>query len=74
VTLVCLLVAAQGLVGLIQYETQLPGELVWLHVALACGTWLAVLWSAAAAGGLVPHEHASSTAERTLPPRARATV
>jgi cytochrome c oxidase assembly protein subunit 15 len=72
VTLVCLLVAAQGLVGLVQYETQLPGELVWLHVALACGTWLAVLWSAAAAGRLVPH--ASATAERALPSRARATV
>jgi cytochrome c oxidase assembly protein subunit 15 len=72
VTFVCLLVAAQGVVGLVQYATQLPGELVWLHVALACGTWLAVLWSAAAAGRLVPH--ASSTAERTLPSRARATV
>lgn len=47
---VCPLLAAQGFVGLVQYETHLPTQLVWLHVALACGVWLTVLWSAAAAG------------------------
>jgi len=47
---VCPLIAAQGFVGLVQYETHLPTQLVWLHVALACGVWLTVLWSAAAAG------------------------
>jgi hypothetical protein len=31
---------------------------VWVHVALACATWLTVLWAAAAAGRLVPREAA----------------
>ncbi len=51
---VCPLIAAQGFVGLVQYETHLPTQLVWLHVALACGVWLTVLWSAAAAGSAAP--------------------
>lgn len=51
---VCPLIAAQGFVGLVQYETHLPTQLVWLHVALACGVWLTVLWSAAAAGSTAP--------------------
>jgi cytochrome c oxidase assembly protein subunit 15 len=48
------LIAAQGLVGSVQYELQLPTEMVWVHVALATATWLAILWSVAAAGRLVP--------------------
>ena len=36
----------QGAVGLDQYETHLPTELVWVHVGLACGVWLAALWAA----------------------------
>jgi heme a synthase len=51
-TYLCLLLALQGAVGLDQYETHLPTELVWLHVALACGAWLCVLWAAFAAGPL----------------------
>ena len=53
-TVLCLLLAAQGIVGFIQYETKLPTEIVWVHVALATATWLAVLWSVAAAGRLEP--------------------
>jgi cytochrome c oxidase assembly protein subunit 15 len=53
-TVLCVLLALQGAVGLDQYETHLPTELVWVHVALACGAWLGVLWSACAAGALVP--------------------
>jgi cytochrome c oxidase assembly protein subunit 15 len=49
-----MLVAAQGLVGTAQYELKLPSEIVWVHVALATATWLAVLWAIAAAGRLVP--------------------
>ncbi len=49
-TVLCVLLAIQGAVGLDQYETHLPTELVWVHVALACGAWLAVLWAACAAG------------------------
>jgi cytochrome c oxidase assembly protein subunit 15 len=51
-TVLCLLLALQGAVGLDQYETHLPTELVWVHVGLACATWLAALWTAYAAGSL----------------------
>src|SRR4051794_40099162 len=54
VTVLCLLIAAQGIVGGIQYESGLPAELVWVHVVLATCTWLAVLFSVAAAGRLAP--------------------
>jgi cytochrome c oxidase assembly protein subunit 15 len=53
-TVLCLLLAAQGAVGAAQYELGLPAELVWVHVALATCTWLALLWSVAAAGRLAP--------------------
>jgi heme a synthase len=53
-TVLCILLALQGAVGLDQYETHLPTELVWVHVALACGTWLAAIWAACAAGKLAP--------------------
>ncbi len=53
-TVLCALLALQGAVGLDQYETHLPTELVWVHVALACGTWLAAIWAACAAGAIVP--------------------
>jgi cytochrome c oxidase assembly protein subunit 15 len=48
----CVLLALQGVVGLDQYETHLPTELVWVHVLLACCTWLTTIWSAAEAGVL----------------------
>ncbi len=51
-TVLCVLLALQGAVGLDQYETHLPTELVWVHVVLACGCWLAALWTAYAAGRL----------------------
>ena len=54
VTALCLLLAAQGAVGGIQYASGLPAELVWVHVVLATCTWLAVLFSVAAAGRLAP--------------------
>jgi cytochrome c oxidase assembly protein subunit 15 len=53
-TVLCVLLASQGVVGFIQYETGLPSEVVWLHVVLATCTWLAVLWSVASAGSLAP--------------------
>ncbi len=48
----CALIALQGLVGLDQYKTHLPTELVWVHVSLASLTWVSVLWTACAAGRL----------------------
>jgi len=58
------LLALQGFVGLDQYETHLPTQLVWIHVGLACMAWLSVLWAAFAAGPL-PSRSAETTSERT---------
>lgn len=55
-TATCALIALQGLVGLDQYKTHLPTQLVWVHVSLASLTWLAVLWTACAAGRLQPRQ------------------
>jgi heme a synthase len=49
-----ILLAAQGLVGSVQYELRLPADIVWVHVGLATATWLALLWAVAAAGQLAP--------------------
>jgi cytochrome c oxidase assembly protein subunit 15 len=48
------LLAAQGLVGSVQYELQLPTDMVWVHVLLATVTWVVLLWAVAAAGRLAP--------------------
>jgi cytochrome c oxidase assembly protein subunit 15 len=64
-TVLCLFLALQGAVGLDQYETHLPTELVWVHVGLACGAWLAALWAACAAGRLAPRG-ARIAAERAV--------
>jgi heme a synthase len=66
-TVLCVLLALQGVVGLDQYETHLPTELVWIHVVLASLTWLSTLWAACAAGRPAPHT-ASSTEHRVAPP------
>jgi cytochrome c oxidase assembly protein subunit 15 len=52
-TVLCVLLAAQGLVGSVQYELHLPSDMVWVHVGLATATWMSVLWAVAAAGRLV---------------------
>jgi hypothetical protein len=44
------------MVGGIQWWLKLPGELVWVHVALATLTWLAMLWTVATAGRLEAKE------------------
>ena len=48
------LMASQGLVGSVQYELRLPADMVWVHVALATLTWIALLWAVACAGRLTP--------------------
>jgi cytochrome c oxidase assembly protein subunit 15 len=53
-TLTCVLLAVQGAVGGIQYQLELPAEIVWIHVALAASLWLSLLWAAAAAGSVPP--------------------
>jgi heme a synthase len=74
-TALCVLLALQGIVGLDQYETHLPTELVWVHVGLACATWLTVLWAACAAGRPEPRKSRISADMRLEGPlRARAPV
>jgi cytochrome c oxidase assembly protein subunit 15 len=53
-TVLCVLLALQGAVGLDQYKTHLPTELVWVHVGLASCAWLAALWAACAVGAFAP--------------------
>ncbi|MGO9822100.1 MAG: COX15/CtaA family protein [Solirubrobacteraceae bacterium] len=53
-TMLGVLLAAQGLVGSVQYELKLPSQMVWIHVALATVTWLVLLWVVAAVGQLAP--------------------
>lgn len=56
VTLACVLLAVQGAVGGIQYELELPAEIVWIHVALAACLWLTLLWATAAVSSLAPRD------------------
>jgi heme a synthase len=53
-TMLGVLLAAQGLVGSVQYELKLPSQMVWIHVALATVTWLVLLWAVAAVGQVAP--------------------
>jgi heme a synthase len=61
-TAVILLLGAQGIVGFAQYLLELPAELVWVHVALATITWVAMLWTVATAGRLAPRREAATQA------------
>jgi cytochrome c oxidase assembly protein subunit 15 len=64
-TVLCVLLALQGAVGLDQYETHLPKGLVWVHVTLACCAWIAVIWAALAAAPLARRARVSGP-ERAL--------
>jgi cytochrome c oxidase assembly protein subunit 15 len=52
-TVVCVLMAAQGIVGLIQYHNALPAEVVWVHASLPAVLWTVLVWSWVAAGPLL---------------------
>ena len=51
-TWLCGLLAAQGVIGGVQYKLELPAEIVWVHASLAAATWVAIVWTLVAAGGL----------------------
>jgi cytochrome c oxidase assembly protein subunit 15 len=69
VTALAVLLAAQGLVGSVQYELKLPSDMVWVHVGLATMTWTALLWAVAAQGRLAPRRPpAPATAEELRVP------
>ena len=63
-TVLGVLLAAQGLVGSVQYELALPADIVWVHVTLATLAWLAVLWAVAVEGQLVPRTAAVPAVDR----------
>jgi cytochrome c oxidase assembly protein subunit 15 len=53
-TILCCLIAAQGTIGIVQYQLKLPSELVWIHVSVAAFIWVSILFAVAAAGRLAP--------------------
>jgi cytochrome c oxidase assembly protein subunit 15 len=63
ITWVAGLIAGQGALGLIQYALHLPAGLVWVHIALAVLTWLAVLWAVGTAGLLEPRRERAAAGE-----------
>jgi len=63
-TVVIGLLALQGAVGGLQWALELPAGLVWIHIAIAVGNWLAMLWTVAAAGRLAPQS--DSPPERSI--------
>jgi cytochrome c oxidase assembly protein subunit 15 len=68
-TVLGILLAAQGLVGSVQYELHLPTDMVWVHVTLATFTWLTALWAVAAAGRLAPRHSEAPVTEPQVPER-----
>jgi cytochrome c oxidase assembly protein subunit 15 len=49
---VCVLMAVQGILGLVQYHNALPAEVVWVHASLPAVLWTVLVWSWVAAGSL----------------------
>ena len=63
-TVLAILIAAQGLVGSVQYEMKLPAEMVWVHVSLATITWVVALWAWVDTGGARRREDAAGGPDR----------
>jgi cytochrome c oxidase assembly protein subunit 15 len=57
-TVMGILLAAQGLIGAVQYELKLPGQMVWVHVVMATLTWVVTLWAVATEGCLAKDQPA----------------
>jgi heme A synthase len=72
-TVLCVFLALQGVVGLDQYETHLPTQMVWVHIAIACCAWLATIWAACEAGVLARHGRAGALPKRSEGPLRTAT-
>jgi cytochrome c oxidase assembly protein subunit 15 len=49
-TRICLLMAAQGVIGIAQFQLELPAEIVWVHVALATLLWVGIVLAAMQVG------------------------
>ncbi|MEJ7798710.1 MAG: hypothetical protein WKF42_09445, partial [Solirubrobacteraceae bacterium] len=63
-TVLCVMLALQGVTGALQYALELPAEIVWVHVVLAATTWLAILWTVAAVGKPLPRGVAAEPSAR----------
>jgi cytochrome c oxidase assembly protein subunit 15 len=59
-TATTVLLGVQGLIGHIQWDNQLPAGLVFVHVSLACATWVTLLWTIAATGTRLPERQPST--------------
>jgi cytochrome c oxidase assembly protein subunit 15 len=66
------LLGLQGAVGGLQWALELPSEIVWLHVALATLTWLAMLWTVATAGRLEPQQEVTHAGQADDPDKGKA--
>jgi cytochrome c oxidase assembly protein subunit 15 len=74
-TAVCMLMAVQGILGLVQYHNALPAEVVWLHASLPAVLWTVLVWSWVAAGSLtaaVPEPEPAPAAPEPAPARVTA--
>jgi len=69
-TRLCVLVAIQGALGIVQYRLKLPSEVVWVHVALATLIWVGIVLAAVQVGSpararLAPRAHEGREARVT---------
>jgi cytochrome c oxidase assembly protein subunit 15 len=64
-TRVCLLLAAQGVVGIVQFQLELPAEIVWVHVALATLLWVGIVLAAVQVGA--PSRAPATVADEPVP-------
>jgi heme a synthase len=49
-TRICVLLAAQGVIGIVQFHLELPAEIVWVHVAVATVLWVGIVLAAMEVG------------------------
>jgi cytochrome c oxidase assembly protein subunit 15 len=49
-TRICVLLAAQGVIGIVQFQLELPAEIVWVHVAMATLLWVGIVLAAMEVG------------------------
>ncbi|HSD81963.1 MAG TPA: COX15/CtaA family protein [Solirubrobacteraceae bacterium] len=71
-TRICLLLAAQGALGILQYRLKLPAELVWVHVALATLLWVGIVIAAVQVGAPARAPRTAPRAAALSDPRASA--
>lgn len=67
-TRLALLMALQGGLGILQYQLELPAELVWLHVVMATLTWIGLVRAWAFAGPLPSPRRPAPEPERAVDP------